>query len=360
MSEQPTNSSPLAVRARVPVRDFDVDLEVPAGRTLALIGPNAAGKSTLLQVTAGLLIPDAGRVTLGDRVLTDTEHRTLVPVHRRRIGWLAQSGLLFAHLDVVDNVAFGARSQRVGKQQARAQALEWLERLGVADLADRRPRTLSGGQAQRVALARTLASRPEALLLDEPTSALDVHVAAGLRRLLAETLEGRTTILVSHDLLDIVALADDVAVIESGRIVERGPVGQVLSRPESKFAARLADVNVVRGELGPAGQLTGQGLVVHGVPDDPDASTGRGLATFRAASVTVALTAPQTSARNVWAGEIRTLATVPSGVRLWVGVGDAEVASDVTAASAAELRLAPGGRVWLAVKAQEVAIAALG
>lgn len=350
----------LQVQAQVNNRDVDVEIEVPAGSTLAVIGPNAAGKSTLLQVTAGLLAPDHGRVLLGDRVLTDTASRTQVPVHRRRVGWLAQQGLLFGHLSVRDNVAFGARSQGTPRADAQRLADEWLTRLGVGELASRRPGTLSGGQAQRVALARTLASGPDALLLDEPTSALDVQVAAGLRRLLAESLAGRTTILVSHDVLDIVALADEIAVLEAGRVVERGPARQVLSRPMSKFAARLADVNVIRGQLGPADKLAGQGLVVHGVADDPTAASGRGLATFRAAAVTIALQAPQTSARNVWAGQVRTLASVPTGVRVWVAVGEAEVAADVTAASAADLQLSPGAEVWLAVKAQEVALAALG
>lgn len=351
--------SGLIVRAEVTQRDVVAEVEVPEGQTLAVVGPNAAGKSTLLQVAAGLLRPDHGVVRLGERVLTDTAAGVQVPVHRRRIGWLAQSGLLFGHLSVLDNVAFGPRSRGLGRAAALEQANQWLDRLALTELAGRRPGTLSGGQAQRVALARTLAADPEALLLDEPTSALDVHVAAGLRRLLAETLTGRTTILVSHDLLDIVALADQLAVIEAGRVVEQGPVAEVLARPSSAFGARLADVNIIRGTLLDAGTLTAGDLVVHGIADDDQYTSGRALATLRPAAITVALTAPQTSARNVWASTIRALETMPNGIRVRADVGPISLAADVTAASAAAMGLRPAMPVWLAAKAQEVTITPL-
>lgn len=349
----------LQIDFRVADRDVELAVTVPQGARLAVIGPNAAGKSTLLQVAAGLLEPDRGRIVLGGRTLTDTAARVRVPVHKRRVGLMAQSGLLFEHLTVLDNVAFGPRSQRVGRAESLRLANEWLERIGVADLARRRPDQLSGGQQQRVALARTLASRPEALLLDEPTSALDVRVSAGLRGVLNEATQARTTVLVSHDLLDIVSLAEQVLVIENGRVVEQGPTAQLLARPSSAFAARLADVNIIRGELVDQHTLSAGALLVTGQPDD-GALRGRAIATVRPSAITVSLRQPESSARNVWPGTISTLLTLAHAVRLRVDVGgDLELAADVTAASAAQLRLEPGTPVWLSAKAQEVALSAV-
>lgn len=346
----------LEVSFRVRTRDVELDVNVPAGSRLAVIGPNAAGKSTLLQVVAGLLRPDAGRVVLHGRVLTDTAAGVQMPPHRRRVGLMAQSGLLFRHLNVLDNVAFGPRSQRVPGREAVRVANEWLERLGVAELATRRPTELSGGQVQRVALARTLASNPDALLLDEPTSALDVRVAAGMRTVLAEVTRGMTTVMVSHDLLDIVSLADAVVVVDHGRVVEHGPTTQVLARPTSSFAARLADVNIIRGHLEDAQTLVAGGLRVHGLAGGELVTHGPGVATVRPSAISMALIEPATSARNVWAGTVATLVTMPHAVRVRVDVQGVEVAADVTAVSAAAMHLEPGRPVWLAAKAQEVSI----
>lgn len=353
-------SGALQIDFRVDQRDVELAVEVPAGGRLAVIGPNAAGKSTLLQVAAGLLAPDRGRVLLGERVLTDTATRTQVPVHNRRIGLMAQSGLLFDHLNVLENVAFGPRSQRAGRAVAVRRAGEWLERIGVSDLARRKPAELSGGQQQRVALARTLASNPDALLLDEPTSALDVRVAAGLRGILNEVTQARTTVLVSHDLLDIVSMADQVLVIENGRVVEQGPTATLLARPSSAFAARLADVNIIRGELVDAQTMRSGPLLVHGRPDDQGITVGKAIATLRPGAITVSVSQPASSARNVWQAQVATMVTMAHAVRLRCAVGaDTELAADITAASAAELRLEPGSAVWLSAKAQEVGLNAL-
>lgn len=346
----------LEVGFRAETRDVRLDLTVPDGGRLAVVGPNGAGKSTLLQVVAGLLRPDAGRVALHGRVLTDTRARIQVPPHKRRVGLMAQSGLLFGHLSVLDNVAFGPRSQRAARREALAIARQWLERLGIAELAARQPDELSGGQAQRVALARTLAANPEALLLDEPTSALDVRVAAGLRGVLAEVTRGLTTVMVSHDVLDIVSLADEVVVIDHGRVVEHAPTAQLLARPTSTFAAQLADVNIIQGQLTDAETLVAEGLRVHGRAAEEDLTSGSGVATVRPSAISVALSEPVTSARNVWCGTVSMLVTMPHAIRVRVDLGGIELAADITAVSAAAMHLEPGVQVWVAVKAQEVSI----
>ena len=173
--------------------------------------------------------------------------RVDVAPHRRRIALLAQEPLLFPHLSVLDNVAFGPRSAGAGRSESRGRAREWLEEVGIGDLADRRPAQLSGGQAQRAAVARALAAEPDLLLLDEPMAALDVAVTPALRQTLRRVLAERTCVVVTHDVLDALLLADRVLVLEGGRVVEQGPTREVLTRPRSAFAARLAGLNLVVG-----------------------------------------------------------------------------------------------------------------
>lgn len=253
--------------ATVPERRFDVAVEVPAGRTLALLGPNGAGKSTLLAAAAGLISPQDARIALGERDLTVTDRghvRAWVPPHARGVGLLAQDARLFPHLSVLDNVAFGPRSHGVARHRAYETARRWLDEVDLGDLADRRPASLSGGQAQRAAVARALAADPQLVLLDEPLAALDVDVAPALRLTLHRVLAGRTAVVATHDVLDALLLADDIAVIEAGRVVEHGPTRDVLSHPRSAFAARIAGLNLLAGTWDGDGLLTPAGELVRG------------------------------------------------------------------------------------------------
>lgn len=196
----------------VPERGVDVALTVEPGQTLALSGANGAGKSTVLSAVAGWLRPESGHARLGERTLFD-EH-TWIPARRRNVGYLTQDPLLFPHLTAEANVAFGLRRAGVvSRAQRREVARDWLDRLGVGHLAGRRPHQLSGGQAQRTAIARVLASEPDLVLLDEPLAALDAQAVPQIRELLAEVLTGRTTVLVSHQAADLRALADVITTI---------------------------------------------------------------------------------------------------------------------------------------------------
>ena len=232
---------------RVAVRDLDLQLTIPAGRRVAIVGPNGAGKSTALALLAGHLRPDAGEVRLHGAVASSPAAH--VPAHRRRVVSLEQRPGLFPHLSALENVAYGPRARGLGRRAALARARTELDAVDCAALADRRPHELSGGQAQRVALARALAVDPELVLLDEPLAALDVEVAPAIRRLLADRLTGRAVALVTHDPLDLWALADDVVVVIDGRVAQTGTVVQVLARPTSDFAARLAGVSLVEGRI---------------------------------------------------------------------------------------------------------------
>ncbi|GGN88126.1 sulfate/molybdate ABC transporter ATP-binding protein [Nocardia rhizosphaerihabitans] len=244
----------LSVAARIADRDLDVRIEVAPGEVLAVLGPNGAGKSSLLQVIAGLIVPDEGHVRLGDRTLTEIAKGIALPPHRRGISLLAQDPLLFPHLSVRDNVAFGPRSRGARNRAAQSIATDWLAAVDAVTLADRHPGALSGGQAQRVALARALAVDPDLLLLDEPMSALDVDVAPAMRTLLRRVLRDepgrahpRCAVLVTHDIIDAITLADRIVVLEAGRIAESGPVTDVMSHPRSPFAARIAGLNLLHG-----------------------------------------------------------------------------------------------------------------
>jgi molybdate transport system ATP-binding protein len=351
----------LHVRAQVRQRDVDVEFEAAAGEVVALIGANGAGKSTVLHVIAGLLRPDTGSVRCGTRVLTDTGSGTFVPAFARRIGLLLQEALLFPHLSVVDNVAFGPRSRRRGRRGAHQVARHWLEQVDAAELADRAPRELSGGQAQRVAIARALAADPDVLLLDEPLAGLDVAAAAGLRTLLRPTLArgDRAAVLVTHDLVDILTLADRVLVMDAGRVVEAGNTARVLAAPRSAFAARIAGVNLVNGTVGDDGALHAPDSSHWYAVGERLAAGVHAVAVFRPSAVAVFRETPHGSPRNTVTVTVAELDANGAGIRVRAteqADGAPGVAADVTAEAAAELRLVAGDRVTFAVKAHEVAI----
>ena len=349
----------LHAQIRLPHRGVDLTVAVEAGRTLALLGPNGAGKSTALASIAGLLRPASGQITLDDRILFSSNdsgvgsgHGEWVPPHARGVALLAQEARLFPHLSVLDNVAFGPRSAGMPRGRARERARQWLARVDAEAFADRRPAALSGGQAQRVAIARALATEPHLLLLDEPLSALDVESAPAIRQLLRRVLKDRTTVLVTHDILDAVLLADDIAVVEDGQVVEQGPTSRVLTRPTSGFAARIAGLNLVRGTAHGATVSTPEGMRVEGLTEDVLGDGQPAVAVFNPNAVGVYLEAPTGSPRNVIRGTVTDLE--PHGHQ--VRVHTAYLSADITPAALAELHLAPGTEVVFTIKASEVAV----
>ncbi|QCX28932.1 sulfate/molybdate ABC transporter ATP-binding protein [Nocardioides jishulii] len=348
----------LSLSARVTDRDVVVELEVAAGETLALLGPNGAGKSTVLALAAGLLRPDDGTVALDGRVLTDVRDgrtQTWVPAYDRHVATLSQEALLLPHLSVRANVEFGPRAQGRSRREARAVAQEWLDRVGVADLAERRPGSLSGGQAQRVAVARALAAEPALLLLDEPMAALDAAATPAVRETLRQVLAEVTCVMVTHDVLDAALLADRVAVVEGGRVVEQGATPDVLARPRSVFGARIAGLNLLRGTWrhdGGSGELVATtGERVHGQAEDLTPGTAA-VAVFRPTAVSVYAHPVHGSPRNTF--EVVVTSVEPNGDLVRIRAG--HLAADVTAQAAAELGVRPGARVWFSVKATEVSL----
>jgi molybdate transport system ATP-binding protein len=340
------------VRVRRGTLHVELDVTVADGEVLAVLGPNAAGKSTLLRVLAGLLPPDGGSVVLDGSVVWDRDDAHL-PAHRRALGMVFQDHLLFPHLSVTDNVAFGLRTRGVPRAAARTTAEEWLSRVGLEGLGGRRPGRLSGGQAQRAALARALVGNPRVLLLDEPLSALDARtrltVRAELRRHLAEF--AGSTVLVTHDPVDAMALADRVVVVEDGRIVQEGTPGEVSRHPRTDYVARLVGLSLLPG--------TGVGLGVRldsgGKVAVAEEAAGPVFAAVRPESVALYLSRPDGSPRNVWPATL--VGATPHGATVRCELaGEVPLIADVTATAFAELGLVPGARVWAAVKASEVAV----
>ncbi|GAA5124818.1 ABC transporter ATP-binding protein [Alloalcanivorax gelatiniphagus] len=300
----------------------DAAFSAAPGEVLAVIGPNGAGKSSLLHALAGLVEVE-GHARLGDRDLL------ALPVRERRVGLVFQGQLLFPHLSALDNIAFGLRARGADRSAAGAVAREWLERFGIGELADRRPRELSGGQAQRVAVARALATEPDVLLLDEPFTGLDVSVQMALRIELGRHLREfpGIALLVTHDAIDALTLADRVLVLDEGRVAQVGPPAEVAAEPRTSHVARLVGLNLV--------------------------ADGDDLLAFTPDSVVVSLREPEGSTRLRWHGPIATLAPHGDAVRLMAHASP-DLLADLTPAAAAELGLAPGLDVWLSTKATAV------
>ena len=347
----------MTLRARIRVEQgafsLDVEITVAAGEVVAVLGPNAAGKSTLLRALAGLQPLTSGRVELQGTVLDDPVHGVSTPPQQRRVGMVFQDYRLFPHLTALDNVAFGPQSSGVRRVAARDRARPWLTRLGIADAADRRPAELSGGQAQRVALARALCTDPALLLLDEPLSALDVasrvEVRAELRRELTEF--AGATLLVTHEPLEALSLADRLVVLEAGRVTQDAPVADVLRRPATSYAAKLVGLNLLHGKAS-AGvlQLLGGGELV--IADTT--LEGPALAVVRPSALQLQRTRPvEPSARNVLPGRIGSVEPVGDRVRVSLDSTPALLA-DITAGALAAMRLVPGDDVWITLKATDV------
>ncbi len=333
--------------------ELDLPLSIEPGSTTALLGPNGAGKSTAAAVLAGLVALDDGHVRLGDRLLDDG-HQVFVPAEARNIGVVFQDHLLFPHLRVVDNVAFGLTSRGVARPEARRRAEAWLTSLGLAGFGRRHPGELSGGQAQRVALARALAPDPDLLILDEPLSALDVSTRVETRRVLADHLAGFAgpRLLITHDPTDAYVLADRVCVLESGRLVQAGTPDDLRRRPATPYIADLAGVNLLRGSMHDGRiELVGGGIL-HAADHRSD---GPVLVAIRPNAVALHRNRPEGSPRNVWATTVTALDPLGEVTRVQVD-RPVSLTVEVTPEAAADLGLAPGSAVWASVKATEIGV----
>ncbi|WP_228386430.1 ABC transporter ATP-binding protein, partial [Streptomyces katsurahamanus] len=356
-SSVPSEPSPLPHRSSLHARltGFTrLTLDAEPGSTIAVVGPNGAGKTTLLRALLGLTPRAHAELRLGDAEVTG------LPPHRRGVAWVPQDGALFPHLSALGNTAYGLRAQGVPRAEARRAALSWLERLGVGPLAHRRPAQLSGGQAQRVALARALAARPRLLLLDEPLAALDQTTRARVRHTLRTHLEGfgGVCLIVTHDPVEAVSLADRVLVLEEGRALQYAPPAEVTRRPRSPWVARMLGRNAWPGTA------TGDGLSLPGggrlIAAEPLPAGAPALAVIAPEAVSVHRREPGGSPRNVWPGTVREITATGSRLRVLITSPEApDLVAEITPQAAAELGLAEGAAVWTSVKATEVSLGEL-
>ena len=333
--------------------DLDVELKVEPGELVAVLGPNGAGKTSLLRALAGILPLNAGRITLDGVVLDEPASRIFVPSERRPIAMVFQDYLLFPHLTVVDNVAFGLRSRGMAAAKATTAAQGWLERVGLAAEAPRKPASLSGGQAQRVALARALATNPALLLLDEPMAALDASTRVEFRRDLRRHLESfpGVRLLVTHDPLEAMAMADRLVILEQGHVLQSGSPAEVTQHPRSRYVADLVGLNLFRGRashdvitLADGGSLTAAG-----------ADEGDVFAVVHPRTVALYRTRPDGTPRNVWQGRAVDLDLQGDRVRVQLA-GSPGIVAEVTSAAVRELGLDRGDTVWIGVKATEIEV----
>jgi len=332
---------------------LDAHLAIAPGMTVALLGPNGAGKSTVVSALAGLIPIDDGVIVLGGVTLDDPGRAVFVPPEERRVGVVFQDYVLFPHMTIVENVAFGLRSRGVERAVALAAAVEWLNRLSVADLAARRPDDLSGGQAQRVALARALVIEPDLLLLDEPLSALDVTTRVDLRRTLSDHLEGfpGPRLLITHDPTEASLLADEIYILEDGAVTQVGGPDDIRLRPRTRYIADLAGSNLVVGSAS-EGVITTSDHVLH-IADLHIA--GDVLATIHPRAVALHRHEPEGSPRNTW--ETTVIRVEYHGDRVRLQTGDPlPLTAEITPGAVDALELSEGSAVWLSIKATEVAV----
>jgi molybdate transport system ATP-binding protein len=341
-----------AIRLERGTFSLDVELTVAPGEVVALVGPNGAGKTTTLRALAGLLRADAATIRLGGVALE--ERGVYRPPHRRPVAVVFQDYLLFPHLTVLDNVAFGPRAAGRSRAEARRQAERWLERFGIADLAGARPGRLSGGQAQRVALLRALATEPALLLLDEPLAALDARTRLTVRGELRRHLAGfaGATVVITHDPTDAAVLADRLVVLEDGVVVQTGTPAEVTRRPRTDYVARLVGLNLLQGTGDGPGVRTATGARIVTAAAAP----GPVFAAFRPSAVALWRSRPDGSPRNLWSATVRGLEPFGDGVRVEVETELGTLAAEVTPGAVADLGLDAGVQVWASVKASEIEV----
>jgi molybdate transport system ATP-binding protein len=330
----------LSAHFTLPLRAFELELALAVERTVALVGPSGAGKTSVLRAIAGLVRPTAGRVALEEEVWVDADRGVFRAPEDRRVGLVFQEYALFPHLTVRKNIAYAGR-ERVD---------EYLERFRIAHLADARPDELSGGERQRVALARALARDPAVLLLDEPFSALDAHTKGAVRAEVHELLDdfALPTLIVTHDYEDASALADEVGVIVDGKLRQLGTPQELVSRPRDEFVASFTGANLLRGRARREGDgLTRVALDTGESLFSTDEAEGVVGVVVYPWEVAVGRARVDDSALNVISGEVGSVVEVGNRVRVRIG----PLTAEVTASSAERLELARGGVAFATFKA---------
>lgn len=337
-------------RAYPDFRLEDISFTVETGDYFALLGPSGAGKTQVLEMMAGLVDPDEGTI------LVDGEEINSWKIQSRPFGLVFQDHAVFPHMSVLENIMYPIRNKGYGRKRCKEIAVEKAGELEISHLMERRPKTLSGGELQRVALARTLIRKPKFLLLDEPLASLDVSLRQGLRSLLKKiNLEGQTIIHVTHDYEEALVLSNKVAVIHQGKIIQKGTSDEVFHQPGSEFVARFTGIrNYFPARLfhemdRQYGEL-GNGIVFRLTSTEPE---GKGFILLRGEDIIISLTDLPTSATNQFKGIIEDISPSPFGFELQVNIG-IKLFARITRESLQNLSLREGKEVWVSFKASNV------
>ncbi|EPH02985.1 NifC-like ABC-type porter [Propionibacterium sp. oral taxon 192 str. F0372] len=363
---QVTSSPPAAsvlVDGGILKRDWQVKLDIPPGQVVAIMGHNGAGKSTLADVLAGRLALDSGSVMIADRKLDGPG--VFVPARDRRVAALGQQPNVFGHMSVLANVAYPLRSRGIPRSAAETRAMEQLQLFGASHLAGRRGTQLSGGQAARIALARALVFEPDLLVLDEPTAALDVQATDRVSRVLRHRLctLSTTTILITHDPMEALELADQLVIMDAGRVVESGPPSQLLRSPTSRFTARLAGLNIVSGPVVPRADgllsigIGQQELVSAWFPTEGESRPERATMVFPPEAVSLHPHLVTGSPRTMLSAKVLSATQASGLVTVRVELSDGSPLNvRVTTAAWAELTGQISGSLWCSIKATQVRV----
>lgn len=331
--------------------DIDVSLRAATGETVVVLGPNGAGKTSLLRALAGLHALERGVVSLSGYTVDDPVAGIWIPPERRRVAVAFQQGLLFPHLSVLENVAFGLRAAGTQRDEARSQARRWLGWVELDDRATATPAELSGGEAQRVGLARALAIDADLLLLDEPFAALDVGARDRFRTRLSTLLaeRGCTTVVVTHDPLDAMSLANRLVVLEAGAVVQAGTPAEVNRAPATAFVAQLVGLNLVAGVASGHQVLVESGTALV----TPESHEGPVTVAFAPHAVLLHRERPAGSARNAWRASVAGINRSTDRARVQLG-DPVPCVAEITVDALHDLDLGTGQEVWASVKATEL------
>jgi molybdopterin-binding protein len=328
----------------------DISFQVDDGDYFIILGPSGAGKTQILEILAGLIEIDEGSIIADEKDITGAK------IQARPFGLVFQDYAIFPHLSVRDNIGYSIRNKGLGHKELSSRIETQAETMEIGHLLDRKPKTLSGGELQRVALARTLIRKPKYLLLDEPLASLDVSLRQGLRSLLKEiNREGQTIIHVTHDYEEALVLANKVAVMNQGKIVQSGTPEDVFHNPGSEFVARFTGVKnyfaarLYREEDRQYGELE-NGQVLRLNTEEPE---GKGFVILRGEDIFISLEKLPTSATNQLLGQIVEIGPSPFGFEVLVDTGTKFYAR-ITRESLQNLALRPGKQIWISFKAANV------
>ncbi len=351
------------------LQSFHLELSFSAenGKTTVLLGESGAGKSTVLQLLAGLSKPQRGLIVLNGITYVDSEHNIYRSPQQRPFGYVFQDYALFPHLNVWENICFGLRSQHLPNGQIKSTVGEALEQVRLTGYEKRRPAQLSGGQQQRVAIARALVLKPELLLLDEPLAALDVQtrreIRQELRQLLRET--GITTVMVTHNYLDALVFGEQILVLEQGRLLQQGGQQDLLRYPRSSYVAELVGMNFFQGKLHERQsrlariELEAGEVEVQAMLEEEQGQPGQQISVVvDPRSITLHREGPEGSARNSFQGKILQILPIEQDqgrvrVSLIQELGGLQLTAEITANSAAEMDLMEGQSIYASFKASE-------